>query len=60
MADTERSLLYVGIAFISALFIMKSFRVLRPASAANMSSSLSGHTLNLGCRSCSGSHNKVR
>ncbi len=37
MADIERILLYTGLGFIGTLFIMKSVRALRPASASSMS-----------------------
>lgn len=47
MADTERSLLYVTLGFLGALFIMKSVRVLRPASASSMSNLSCNDSTNL-------------
>ncbi len=52
MVDTERSLLYMGIGFIGALFIMKSIRVLRPASASSMFNISPNQLYNSGCTSC--------
>ena len=37
MADTERSVLNLTVGFITALFIIKSIRILRPSSAVSMS-----------------------
>ncbi len=52
MVDTERSLLYAGLGFIGALFIMKSVRALRPASASSMFSSSTNQSHNFRCSSC--------
>lgn len=40
--------LWIGVGFLGTLFIMKTFRTLRPASAKNMAVSSTG------CSSCSG------